>query len=95
MFECSSLPVHFTEHDVDAAEDCDDVGDKMAARYFIDDAEIHETRPAHLYAERIRRPVTDDVVPKLAARILEAPFGGRMRFGSAAVTSPSGKLSRA
>src|SRR5512134_124589 len=66
------LPVDLREDDVEAADDGDDVGDHQPPRDLLEDVHRHEGAGADLEAVRIRRPVADQVDPRLPARALDA-----------------------
>src|SRR5690606_12385391 len=72
-----SLPVSLAEHDVDAAEDRHDVGDLMPLAHLAEHRQVGEAWRADVIAPRIlpriRVAGRDDVIAKLALRILNAP----------------------
>ena len=73
MYRNSS--VHLAQHDVDAAEDDDDVGDVVAEAHVFEDGEIDQARRAHAVAVRVGRAVADEVEAELALGRLDAAVG--------------------
>src|SRR5512140_1486435 len=73
-------PIHFPEHDVDRAEDRDDVGDETALQQPREDLQVVERRAAHLRAERVRAAaVADHVDADLTLARLDRVVGLALR----------------
>src|SRR6185295_10046731 len=69
------LAIDFAEHDVDRAQDRDQVGDEVVLADLGHDGEVDEARSPHLAARGDLRAVADDVEAKLAAGILDGRVG--------------------
>src|SRR5262249_29781974 len=69
------LPVDVAQHDVDRAEDRDEVGDQVVLPDLGHDGQVDEARRPDLAARRNLRAVAHDVEAQLAARVLDRGIG--------------------
>src|SRR6266436_224999 len=67
-------PIHFSHHNIDAAENYHHIGHSMAEAEVFEHGQIDETRRAHAIAVRVRSTVTDQVKTELTFGRLNAPI---------------------
>src|SRR6059058_3274365 len=77
-------PIHFSHHNIDAAENYHHIGHSMAEAEVFEHGQIDETRRTHPIAVRVRSTVTDQVETELAFGRLDAPisFANRRTKGA-------------
>ena len=70
-----TLSIHFSHHDIDAAEDNHDVGHGVAEAKVFQHSQIDEARRADAVTIRIRAAVADQIETELAFGRFDAPVG--------------------
>jgi hypothetical protein len=61
VFRPSSLAIHFSQHDIDAAENHHHVDHGMAQTQIFQDGEINKTRRVHMGAGSVPIPPSNDL----------------------------------
>src|SRR5204862_6275206 len=67
--------VHLPEHDVDAAENYDHVGDRMADAHIFENRQVDEAGRTHAIAVRVRRAVANYIKAEFTLGRFDAAVG--------------------
>ena len=73
--DARALSIDFAQHDIEAAQDADDVGDRVAQAHLLERRQVDEARAADVVAIGRRRAVGHDVVAELALGVLDPRIG--------------------
>ena len=65
-------PINFAQHDIEAAQDADDVGDSVSQAHRLERGQVDEARAANMVAISRRRSVGVDVIAELSLGVLDA-----------------------